>query len=156
VDHEAEKPVQHQVAKNLKMSYQRFPNLREMSAKYLASKLTEGIQSLDFIVRDCNCKDQTGKGRCQYGNMCRVPIVIYKITCKMTNKIYIENTQQNFKKRMTGHFQDVRSYAQHVTGIWPRGAEVPTPGMQRNLIKCNILWKGNPSSVVIQRKDGDR
>jgi hypothetical protein len=41
----------------------------------------------------------------------------------MTNKIYIGNTQQNFKKRMTGHFQDVKklmekgvhsdSYARH-------------------------------------------
>jgi hypothetical protein len=91
------------------MSYHRFPNLREMLAGDLASKQTEGVQSLDFMVRYCNCKDPTGKGRCQYGNMCKVPIVIYKITCKMTNKIYIGNTQQNFKKRMTGHFQDVRT-----------------------------------------------
>jgi hypothetical protein len=142
----------------ISMSYHRFPNLREMLAGDLASKLTEGVQSLDFKVRDCNCKDPSGKGKCQYGNMCRVPIVIYKITCKMTNKIYIGNTQQNFKKRMTGHFQDVRtlmgkgvhsdSYARHFAGIWPRGAEIPTPGMQRDLIKCNILWKGNPISVV--------
>jgi hypothetical protein len=26
----------------------------------------------------------------------------------MTNKIHVGNTQQNFKKRMTGHFQDVK------------------------------------------------
>jgi hypothetical protein len=80
-----------------------------MLAGDLVSKLTEGIQSLDFIVRNYNCNNPTGKGRCQYGNMCRVPIVIYKITCKMANKIYIGNTQQTFKKHMMGHFQDVRT-----------------------------------------------
>jgi hypothetical protein len=26
----------------------------------------------------------------------------------MTNKIYIGNTQQNFKKRIMGHFQDIK------------------------------------------------
>ncbi len=59
---------------------------------------------------------------------------------------------------MKGHFQDVKklmekgvhsdSYARHFAGIWPRGASPPTPGMQRDLIKCDILWKGNPISVV--------
>jgi hypothetical protein len=32
-------------------------------------------------------------------SICRVPIVIYKVTCKMTNKIYMG---------MRGHFQDVK------------------------------------------------
>ena len=87
-----------------------------------------------------------------------MPIVIYRITCKMTYKIYIGNTQQHFKMRMRGHFQDVKklmekgvhsdSYARHFAGIWPRGAEIPSPGMQRDLIKCEILWQGNPISVV--------
>ena len=113
---------------------------------------------MDFKVRACNCRDPRGTGKCQYGGVCRLPIVIYKITCKLTNKIYIGNTQQNFKKRMAGHFQDVKklmekgvssdSYAKHFAGIWPRGATLPSPGMQRNLIKCNILWQGNPISVV--------
>jgi hypothetical protein len=40
------------------------------------------------------------------------------------------------------------SYARHFANIWPRGATPPTPGMQRDLIKCNVLWKGNPISVV--------
>ena len=76
----------------------------------------------------------------------------------MTNKIYIGNTQQHFKMRMRGHFQDVKrlmekgvhsdSYARHFAGIWPPGAEIPSPGMQRDLIKCEILWKGNPISAV--------
>jgi hypothetical protein len=61
--------------------------------------------------------------------------------------------------RMRGHFQDGKkrlmekgvhsdSYAQHFACIWPRGAEVPSPGMQRDLIKCEILWQGNPISCV--------
>ena len=95
---------------------------------------------MDFKVRDCNCRDPRGTGKCQYRGVCRVPIVIYKITCKLTNKIYIGNTQQYFKKRMVGHFQDTKklmekgtssnSYAKHFARIWPRGAEIPLPGMQ--------------------------
>jgi hypothetical protein len=60
--------------------------------------------------------------------------------------------------RMRGYFQDVKrlmekgvhsdSYARHFACIWPRGAEVPSPGMQRDPIKCEILWQGNPISVV--------
>jgi hypothetical protein len=60
---------------------------------------------------------------------------------------------------MKGNFQDVKklmekgvyldSYARHFAGVWPRGAAVlPMPGMQHNLIKCEILWQGNPISVV--------
>jgi hypothetical protein len=76
----------------------------------------------------------------------------------MTNKIYIGNTQQHFKMRMKGHFQDIKklmekgvrsdSYTQHFAGIWPRGAAVPTPGMYHDLIKCKILWQGNPILVM--------
>jgi hypothetical protein len=69
----------------------------------------------------------------------------------MTNKIYIGSTQQNFKKRLAGHFQDVKklmekgvhlmdSYPRHFAGIWPRGAAAPLPGMQRYLIECKIIW----------------
>jgi hypothetical protein len=76
----------------------------------------------------------------------------------MTNKIYIGNTQQNLKKRMAGQLQDIKklmekgvhsdSYARHFTGIWPRGAASLSPGMKRDLITCNILWKGNPISAI--------
>jgi hypothetical protein len=129
-----------------------------MLAGDLASKLTEGAELMDFMIRKCNCIDPREIGQCQYGDMCRVTIVVYKITCKMTNKIYIGNTQQNFKKRMAGHFQEVKklmekgvhsnSYTRHFANIWPRGATPPTSGMQRDLIKCNVLWKGNPIYVV--------
>jgi hypothetical protein len=90
------------------MMYHHSPNLREMFAGDLSKKLTNRVKLMDFKVQDCNCKDPRGTGKCQYRGVCRVLIVIYKITCKMTNKIYIRNTQQNFKKRMAGHFQDVK------------------------------------------------
>jgi hypothetical protein len=140
----------------ISMSYHQFPNLREMLAGDLSKKLTDGVELMDFKVRDCNCRDPRGTGKCQYEGIYRVPIVIYKVTCKITNKIYIRNIQQNFKKRIAGHFQDVKLlmekgvqhsdfYARHVASIWPQGA-APTPG--RDLIQCNILWQGNPLSVV--------
>jgi hypothetical protein len=116
------------------MTYHRFPNLREMFARDLSKKLT----------------GPRGTSKCQYGGICRVPIVIYKIICKITNKIYIRDTQQNFKKRMTGPFQDIKklmekgvhldSYARHVASIWPRGAAALSPGIQWDLIECKIIW----------------
>jgi hypothetical protein len=62
-------------------------------------KAHQRVKSMDFKVQDCNCRDPTrGTGKRQYGGIYRVLIVIHKITCKMTNKIYIGNMQQNFKK----------------------------------------------------------
>jgi hypothetical protein len=78
--------------------------------KSMASKLTKRVELIDsMVLRKCNCIVPRGNGQYQqYGYMCRVLIVIYNITCKMMTKIYIRNTQQNFKKRMTCHFQDVK------------------------------------------------
>jgi hypothetical protein len=118
----------------------------------------QGIESCDFKVRDCNCRGSRGTGKCQYGRFCMMPIVICRVTYKMTNKIYIGSTQQHFKMRMRDHFQDVKklmekgvladSYARKCTGIWPRGAAAPLPGMQQDMIQCDILWKGNLISIV--------
>jgi hypothetical protein len=91
----------------VKMTYHRFSNLREVLQGDLSKKLTDDIESMDFKMRDCNCRrDRLGK--CHYRGIYRVPIVVYKITCKMMNKIYIGNTQHHFKNRMRGHFQDVK------------------------------------------------
>jgi hypothetical protein len=51
-------------------------------------------------------------------------------------------------EKTNGERSQVDSYGIHFTGIWPRGAAAPLPGMQWDLIKCDILWKGNPISVV--------
>jgi hypothetical protein len=40
------------------------------------------------------------------------------------------------------------SYARHFISIWPRGAASPWLWMQRDLIKCNVLQKGNPMYLV--------
>jgi hypothetical protein len=123
-----------------------FQSARDVCRRPSLKKLTDGVKYMDFKVQDCNCRDPRGTCKCQYGGICRVPI-IYKITRKMTNKIYIRIVQQNFKKRMVGHFQDVKelmkkgvhhsdsdsdsdSYARHFTGIWSREAAAPLPRMQ--------------------------
>jgi hypothetical protein len=59
---------------------------------------------------------------------------------------------------MKGHFQDVRKLMEKgvhsgllcktFCRIWPRGAVSPLPGMQWDLIKCDILWQGNPIFVM--------
>jgi hypothetical protein len=74
----------------------------------LLKKLTKGIKSCDFKVRECNCKGGRGTGKCQYGGFCRMPIIIYRVTCKMTNNIYMGNTQHHLKMRMRVHFQHVK------------------------------------------------
>ena len=91
------------------MLYHWFPNLRDMFQSDLLDEIIDGVESIDFNVRECNCRGGRGPNKCQYRNVCRVPIVIYRVTCKMTNKIYIGNTQQHFKMRMKGHFQDVKN-----------------------------------------------
>jgi hypothetical protein len=69
------------------------------------------------------------------------------------------NTQPFFKNRMRGHFQDVKqfvekgtsmldSYVKHFGVVVPSGAKAPAPGMQRSLITCSIIWKGDPLAVV--------
>jgi hypothetical protein len=82
--------------------------MREMLQGDLSKKLTEGVESVDLKVRECNCRGGRRAGKCQYGGFCRMPIVINRVTCKMMNKTYIGNTQQHFKRRMRGHFQDVK------------------------------------------------
>ena len=59
---------------------------------------------------------------------------------------------------MRGHFQDVKqliekdissdSYARHFASMAYGATKAPTPGMQRDKIRCAILWQGNPLSAV--------
>ena len=135
------------------MSYHRFTNLREIFQGDLTYKLTSGVTSKDFDTLECNCRME----QCGYNNHCRKPIVVYKIECLNTNKSYIGNTQQHFKNRMQQHFSDVKklhqlgiksdSYARHFAEQLSHFPTI-TPTLQRNSIKCSILWQGNPISVV--------
>jgi hypothetical protein len=100
------------------MPYHRFPNLRDIFQSHLSAKMIKDVELVDFLTWTCNCKASPGQSKkknpkekmpCQYDNICRIPIMIYKVTCSATGKIYIRNTQQFFKSRMKGHFQDVKT-----------------------------------------------
>jgi len=143
------------------MSYHRFTNLRETLQGDLSGKITYGVESKDFMNEKCNC---TGPGRnkegCNYDGICRDKLVVYEITCKDTGKIYIGQTQQNFKNRMEGHHGDVNilhdptrdskrtdSYAKHFAHQLQNWKTVP-PKVQREHYSSKILWQGNPISAV--------
>jgi hypothetical protein len=140
----------------ISMSYHIFPNLRNIFQSTLTAKVIKNVVSLDFHSKPCNCK--APKGQCNYEKVCREPVVTYKVKCELTNKFYIGNTQQFFKNRIRGHFQDVKqyvekndlsdSYARHFGGLVPKGAKPPTPGEQSARISCSLIWKGNPLSAV--------
>lgn len=138
----------------ISMSYHRFPNVREIISGDLSNKILEDVESLDFKTLECNCRG----GSCNYNNICRAPIIVYEVKCKITDKVYIGNTQQHFKKRMQQHFGEMKnlfckeipsdSYAKHFASVWPHNSDPPTPEQQRKLISCKMLWQGNPLKVV--------
>ena len=142
----------------ISMSYHRFPNLSEMLQGDLSRKLLDGVESLDFIDRECNCR--TGAtpehGLCPYRGNCRKSVIVYKVTCKCCNMIYIGNTQQQYKNRMSGHFNDVQkllakgirsdSYAKHFATHFEKGSK-PKPKELRAIQKFEIIWQGKPISA---------
>ena len=107
--------------------------------------------------RDCNCYGNNGK--CNYDGMCRDRVIVYEVICGITGKSYIGQTQQNFKKRMQGHFNDVQklhnkkiksdSYAKHFAYQLQnfKGKKL-TPKFQRQHISSEVVWQGNPISAV--------
>jgi hypothetical protein len=84
------------------MSYHRFPNLREYFQRDLHTKLISGIQSLDFENLPCNCRKENSQDTCKYNNMCRHSLIVYKVECKNTGKIYIGNTQEHASEDLWG------------------------------------------------------
>lgn len=94
------------------MSYHKFPNLREQPQGDLGEKVNEGISSLDFDNLPCNCNAQTKtKNKCPYNNICWHSLVVYKATCNITKKFYINCTQQKVKSRMTQYFNEAPNLA---------------------------------------------
>ena len=142
----------------ISMSYHRFPNLSEMLQGDLTRKLLEGVESLDFVDRECNCRPSITKGHklCPYQGHCRKSVIVYKVTCKCCNMYYIGNTQQQYKNRMGGHFNDVQkllskdiksdSYAKHFATHFKKGVK-PTPTEQRAIQQFEVIWQGNPISA---------
>ena len=137
------------------MSYHRYTNLREIFQGDLVNKLMDGIQSLDFIERDCNCRTDTKvNGKCLYGGNCRVSCIVYSIKCKICKKEYIGQTQQHKKERVQQHLNDIRlkvkvnkestSLAKHFAQHFE---EPPKPKEIREVMELNIIKKLNPISV---------
>ena len=137
------------------MSYHRFTNLREILQGDLSGKITRGVESLDLKNRKCNCTGN--KGQCNYDEICRNRIVVYRAKCLITSKYYVGNTQQFIKNRFSGHFDDVQrlhtkniksdSYAKHFACQLQNFEKLP-PKFQRKHISLEILWQGNPISAV--------
>ena len=145
------------------MSYHKFPNLREIFQSDLTKKIMDGVESLDFKDRECNCSTLSKvNGECAYNGNCRKSIIVYKATCKLCDMAYIGNTQQTYKKRMQGHFQDVkklfnkdihsdsfaRHFGHHFNYREGDKQEAPTPQKLREVLKFEVVWQGNPISIV--------
>ena len=113
---------------------------------------------MDFVDRPCNCNAATKiNGLCAYGGRCRESIVVCKTTCLKCDKIYIGNTQQHLKTRMTQHFGDVKrlvtrgvasdSFAAHFATHYNPGDRA-TSATTRVMTKTEIIWKGDAISCM--------
>ena len=91
------------------MSYHRFDNLAGLLNRDLATKIGRGILSEYLMYISCNCylPYKVNRKRAYEGKW-QSRCIIYEVTCSMCNANYIGNTQQNFKKRMDGHFSDIQ------------------------------------------------
>ena len=80
------------------------------------------------------------------------------MTCKDTEKVYIGNTSQTFKKRMDQHYQDTiqkvinknstDTFADHFAKSFENSPFKPKPADICKKISCKILWQGNPLSMA--------
>ena len=140
----------------VRMSYHRFTNLREIFAGDLTSKLRRGIGSADFLCRPCNCCSSAHiDGKCPYNGICRRKCAVYKVQCKLCTAIYIGNTQQTVKTRMTQHFGDVRrlisegkksdTFAAHFAQHFD---DAPSPAELREIMDFSIVAEVNPIGAV--------
>jgi len=91
------------------MSYHKFSNLREIFQGDLSAKVMKGVESKDFMDRNCNCNNKTKiNGRCAYGGKCRKACIVYAAECKICTKTYIGVTQGYMKNSMGPHLGDVK------------------------------------------------
>ena len=114
-----------------RMAYKRHRNLIELLQGDLNTKLNKGLISLDLCSRPCNCDNRSKvNGECAFKEKCRETFIIYEVKCRETGRRYISSTQQTFKKRMAGHFNDIQkmitknlrsdSLATHFSNILPK------------------------------------
>ena len=145
------------------MSYHKFSNLRETFQQDLSAKIMKGVQSKDFMERDCNCNKSTKneKGLCIYNGQCRKSVVVYKATCLSCSMVYIGNTQQKLKSRMDQHLGDVvklvnkdeksdsfaSHFASHCEGDNDKETKLKRKDV-RSKVKVEIIWQGDAISCM--------
>ena len=134
--------------------------MREIFNADLQKKLTADITSKSFKIENCNCSRENGEevATCKYNDVCRVPMCIYKAKCITSGRYYIGSTQNTIKKRFAGHLAEVKAaveggecsdtYAMYFSKHWRNIGVVPTRAMQRKRGRFEVLWNGNPISIM--------
>ena len=75
--------------------------------RYIDWQLGLGLR----LDRQCNCLNPSKVNRkCVYEDKSRRKCLTYKVKFTMCDAIYIDKTQQTFKKIMIGHFKDVQNF----------------------------------------------
>ena len=138
------------------MAQGKHSNLTEMFQGDVNSKLDKNIISADFQTLPCNCRSRQTSG-CNYNDECRKCLVVYEIKCKHTGKSYIGATQQHLKKRCQQHIREARkthagqgnfdTFSSHMASM-ARNFPNPSPTLIRNFCDFNVLWQGNPFTVI--------
>ena len=136
----------------VRMYYPRFHNLGEILQGDMVGKFRKGIRSKYFLNRECNCNSTTKvKVTCAYKGECRTCCLFYKVIYRLCLSVYVGNTQNNLKKIMKRHFQDVAQKVHHDKNSDTFGAhfaqhfdQKPTPQQFREIMKFEILFKVNP------------
>ena len=135
----------------VRMAHKRHQNIREIFQADLSNKLAEGLESIDFKNRSCNCnKASLVHGQCPYKGDCRRACIIYDAKCRICQESYVGNTQNYYKKRFNGHFADVQkkvilgeksdSFANHFARHF---SKKPSPSELREMIDFSVIWQGN-------------
>ena len=96
----------------VRMLHHRFPNLSKLFYGDLSGEIKKDICSLDYThEKTCNFSkniDNEPEVTCAIGGKCSTNFVTYKAMCRETGKYYIRSARITYKKRMEGHFTNVR------------------------------------------------
>ena len=94
----------------VRMVYKRHQNVKEMLLGDLQTKTLRGIVTVEYEKKTrkgkCTCREKVN-GQCIYKSECETVGVVYQITCKCCDSIYIGKTQRTLKKRTMEHYTTV-------------------------------------------------
>eukprot|EP00957_Ditylum_brightwellii_P172663 13143449-Ditylum_brightwellii.AAC.1 len=75
-------------------------------------KINNGIESLDFRNRPCNCNARMKQnGQCIFDGKCRAQCILYKAACTDCDLTYIGVMQCMFKRQIVEHIFRARGLA---------------------------------------------